>query len=120
MLMNSFLAVSSSVMGLVIFISPIQSFGFGMGYIVPCFQFKGMISVFRISLYIWFSRVRPLDPIFLYAMYGIVEGPGALAFLFCLREVRISSMVISVVLWLYHSGSMFSFGMYCCAQDGNS
>ena len=40
----------------------------------------------------------------------MVEGPGALAFLFCLRQVKISSMVISVVHWLYHSGDMFSFG----------
>src|SRR3954462_13446369 len=115
-----FLVVSSSVIGLVIFISPIQSFGFGIGYILPFFQSKGICSVVMILLKRVFKRSMLLSPRFCRSMYEISEGPNALFLFFSFITDLISAVSIGVMQFLYQAGLSTSLGSYCFCQSENS
>ena len=110
--------VSRSVMGLVMFMLCSQSFGLGIGYIVPWLHSFGVKPVVKMALKRSQRYFIDVVPSFLKTIYGIPEGPAAeKEFIFRIVSV-ISFGVKGVVVSLYHSGLMCSFGSNSFSHSG--
>ena len=112
MFMKIFLVVSKRAMGLVILMSPSQSFGLGMGYMLPFFQSFGIVSELRIVSKRCLRKVIPFFPRFLRAWYSMKEFPGALLFFFLWIAFLISSNWIGSVHSWYQDDFIWFLGLY--------
>ncbi len=77
---KAFRALSSKVMGRVLFKSYSQGFGLGIGYTYARFQRWGMDEICRQPQIMYYRRFFVIGPNCFNISFEIFEGPGALLF----------------------------------------